>query len=333
VGLLFNMALANYKPEKVSILICSKNRREMLESLVKDLQQKSSDYFVEIVVVEESDTELPILGVKYIRHPVSNRGFGYARNLALKHASSDILVFVDDDCNVQYGWLKKLIQPLVADNRVLGVQGGVTVPDQSNIIGWAESILGFPGGGIKRIVEARGINIETKEISTLNCAYRRKAIDVVGGFDDRFKLGGEDYILAKQVSNIGKCLFVPSALVSHESRGNFRKIWTWFVRRGQAEAKVIQSRIYKNANYRSIIRGSFVIKLALMILAGIFIPNFLTYPLIIIILIYGFIIYARYFKIWRNSQASIGAFLILPVVKSTMDLATDYGRLKGIIHR
>ena len=332
MGLSLKMTLANSKLNNVSILICSKNRRRMLESLVKDLQQKNSDYSAEIVVVEESDSGLPITGAKYIRHPVSNRGFGYARNIALKHANSDILVFVDDDCKVSYGWLEKLIQPMVIDEDVLGVQGGVAVPEQSNIIGWAESILGFPGGGLKRIVEAKGINIETKEISTLNCAYRRKAIEAVGGFDERFKLGGEDYILAKQICEIGRCLFVPSAVIKHESRGCLRKIWSWFVRRGQAEVKVVQSRIYKKANYRSIIRGSIIIKLVLLILAGNLIPNFLPYPFGIIILVYGFIIYARYYKIWRGSQASIGAFVILPVVKSAMDLATDFGRLRGLIH-
>jgi GT2 family glycosyltransferase len=327
------MTLENFISEKVSILICSKNRRRMLESLVKDLQQQYSDYSVKIVVVEECDSGAAISGVKYFCHQVSDRGFGYARNLALKNASSDIIVFIDDDCKVLCGWLEKLIQPMFADSSLLGVQGGVTVPKQSNIIGWAESILGFPGGGIKRIVEAKGINIETKEISTLNCAYRRKAIDAVGGFDEQFKLGGEDYILAKQVSNYGKCLFVPSAMVMHESRGCLKKIWSWFVRRGKAEVKVIQSRKYNKANYKSIIRGSLGIKLTLLILAGIFISNFITYPFGIIIFIYGFVIYSRYFKIWKSSQVSIFAFVVLPVVKVTMDLATDWGRLKAIIYR
>ena len=327
------MTLRNFISEKVSILICSRNRRGMLESLVKDLHQQYSDYFVEIVVVEECNSEEPISGVKYLCYPVLNQGFGYARNLALKHANNDIIVFIDDDCKVHSGWLEKLIQPMFVDSAVLGVQGGVTVSEQSSIIGWAESILGFPGGGIKRIVEAKGNNIETMEISTLNCAYRRKAIDTVGGFDEQFKLGSEDYILAKQVSKYGKCLFVPSAIVSHQPRGCLRKIWSWFVRRGKADVKVIRSRKYEKANYKSIMRSSLGIKLALLISVSIFVSNSLIYSFGLIILLYGFVTYLRYFKTWNKSQVSIFSFIILPVVKFTMDLATDWGRFKALIHR
>ena len=56
----------------------------MLETMVRELLQLNSDFSVKIVVVEETDAGNPIQGVKYVNHPLANRGIGYARNLALK---------------------------------------------------------------------------------------------------------------------------------------------------------------------------------------------------------------------------------------------------------
>lgn len=314
----------------ISLMICSKNRRRQLEELISRLKGMDTQYNYEIVVVEETGFPAPLEDVKYVPHPVANRGIPFARNLALSHAKGEIIVFIDDDCMISENWLNKLIEPF-EDNSILGVQGGVTPPKKTNSIGWAESILGFPGGGIKRIIEAMGNSRATKEISTLNCAYRKSIIDKIGGFDEKLKFGGEDYIFAKQVSTYGKCLFVPSATVNHESRGNLRKIWSWFVRRGQAEITVIQSRKYKKANYKSIVRGSLGIKFALMVLCGILISDFITYLFGITVLFYGIVIYTRYYKIWEKGHVAFAAFMILPLVKSTMDLAKDWGRLKALI--
>lgn len=316
----------------VSILICSKDRRDNLEQLVSALLVMKTDYAFEIVVVEETDIPKLMERVLYIAHPVKNLGIAYARNLALSHAKGEIIVFIDDDCTFHNNWLNNLLQPF-KDKSVLGVQGGVIVPERTNFIGWAESILGFPGGGIKRVITAKGKPRISKEISTLNCAYRKQIVDKVGGFDETLKFGGEDYIFAKQVSAHGICLFIPSSAVDHTPRGSFKKIWFWFVRRGKAEIKVAQSRKYKNADYKSLIRGSLGIKLTLLILACFFTPIFTVYLLGIIIFLYGFVIYARNYKIWKSSRSSIFAFVILPVVKSIMDLATDCGRLMAFIYK
>ena len=218
----------------VSILICSRDRRLSLESLVATLKNMITKHPFEIVVVEETDKPDPIAGTRYIPHPVTNRGIPYARNLAMDNANGEIIAFLDDDCRVYDGWLDTLLDPF-QDLSVVGVQGGVTVPESANAIGWAESILGLPGGGIRRVLNAKGKLQETREISTLNCAYRRWVIEKVGGFEQKLKIAGEDYVLAKKACDHGQCFFVPNAMVSHDTRGSLIKIWYWFIRRGRAE--------------------------------------------------------------------------------------------------
>ena len=81
-------------------------------------------------------------------------------------------------------------------------------------------MIGFPGGGIRRMIESGGRIEPTTEVSTLNAAYRRKVVEAVGGFDERLKWGGEDDFFAKKACKHGSCLFVPAAVVTHKPRGS-----------------------------------------------------------------------------------------------------------------
>jgi GT2 family glycosyltransferase len=331
------MTCSKNKNELISILICSKDRRSYLERLISNLKDNKTDLSFEIVVVEETNKVVPIDSVIYITHPIANRGISYARNLAVTHAKGNIIVFLDDDCIVHDQWLDHLLEPF-REASVVGVQGGVTVPaDTTHSIGWAETLLGFPGGGIKRILEAEASVQETKEISTLNCAYQKWVVDKIGGFDDRLKLGGEDYVLAKKACGYGKCLFVPDAMVSHEERGSFKKIWSWFVRRGHAEVDVIRTGSQKDTTLRTVLQGSISVKLCILLLISLlFYLLLLGWPITflfiaIVILVFIVIQYLRYYKVWKMSDAPFMALILLPVIKLWMDAAMDWGRIKGLL--
>jgi GT2 family glycosyltransferase len=320
----------NTNNEFVSILICSRDRRKALEALVTSLMRMQTEHPFEVIVVEETDNPVPIEGTTYVPHPTANRGIPYARNLALANAKGKITVFLDDDCTIHSGWLDSLLEPF-KDDSVVGVQGGVTVPDDTNAIGWVEAILGFPGGNIRRVLEAEGKIQETREISTLNCAYRRWVIDKLGGFDGRLKLGAEDYLLAKRVFSYGRCLFVPDAIISHESRGNLMRIWHWFVRRGRAEIGLVRTGNQKMTTFRTVFKGSLSTKVLLLVIIGIMFSDWIAYLICISCLLYFFLQYVRYYKTWRQCQSTITPLLLIPIVKLTMDLAMDWGRFRGIV--
>lgn len=315
---------------KISVLVCSKSRRNELENIVEILNNIVTTFNYEIIVVEETEESSPISGTLYISHPIENKGIPYARNLALKYASGDIVVFIDDDCMVDREWLDLLIEPF-NDAMVIGVQGGVTVPEHTNAIGWAEIILGFPGGGVKRIVSAGNKTQETQEISTLNCAYRKWVLDKVGGFDESLKLGGEDYLIAKQIAPYGVCLFVSSAVVYHQSRGSLAEIWRWFIRRGRAEIGVIRTKKYKQANYGSLLKASIIVKLAIVLIIGVIFFDLFAFIIPTAFILYWIMQYWRYYRTWQYSKAKKKTFYVIPVVKLIMDLAADLGRLKALI--
>lgn len=318
------------KENLISILICSRDRRKDLEKIIDSLKNMDTAHLFEIVVVEETNNPIPIDGARYIPHPVADRGIPYARNLTLANANGQIVVFLDDDCRIHNGWLDSLLEPF-KDESVVGVQGGVTVPESTSAIGWVESILGVPGGGIRRVIQSKGEIQETREISTLNCAYRRWVIDRVGGFEKKLKITGEDYLLAKQACHHGRCLFMPGAMVSHEARGNLIKIWHWFVRRGRAEVDVIRTGKQQDMNFWTVLKSSLTIKLVALTTIAILLADGAGIFVLFCLLVYLLVQYVRYYKAWRTSQATFMSLVLLPIVKLTMDMAMDWGRFRGIV--
>ena len=324
------------KPSKlqlISILICSRGRRKDLERLVSTLKALRSTTEFEIVAVEETDTPSTIEGIKYVSHPIADRGFPFARNMAIRHASGDILVFLDDDCMIQGDWLTDLLEVFKNPN-VVGAQGGVTVPSTSGPIGWAESIIGFPGGGIRRIIKSGGKMEPTAEISTLNAAYRRRVVESIGGFDERLKWGGEDDFFAKKACKHGPCLFVPAAVVTHKPRGSLPGIWKWFIRRGRVDIFFTRIDGYeapKKYSFFTVLRSSLSVKFLLPLLV---LPVFsCTWSLVFVlsfIPLFSVVQLARHFRIWRKSGADLRCLVLIPIVKLTMDLAEDWGRFKEI---
>lgn len=314
----------------VSVLVCSKGRRTSLEKLVTSIRRMHHGAIAEIVVVEETDHPEPIDGTRYIAHPVANRGIPFARNMALESATGDILVFVDDDCTLTDGWLEKLIAPIQRDKTIVGTQGGVSVPDSANAVGWAESLLGFPGGGITRVLQANGKPHRTGEISTLNCAYRHGVLEKIGGFEQMLRLGGEDWLLAKQACEYGACVFVPEALVTHEPRRTLGAIWKWFIRRGRADVDLLRTKKGKDLPWWPFIRSWFLLKVSAVVLAGAYLPYGAIFVAAVFCLLYPGVQYVRYFRWWRNSRAPLKALIVLPVVKFVMDVAIDVGRIRGV---
>ncbi|MDX8381712.1 MAG: glycosyltransferase [Ghiorsea sp.] len=309
---------------EISILVTSRDRRDLLACVLHDLQKQVCDVEFEVVVVEETDAPSSPEGVVYVPHPVKNLGIAYARNMSVKYASYDILVFIDDDCRVDSTWLKQLIAPL-DDASVLGVQGGVALPRHTNAIGWAESLLGFPGGGVTRVYEAAGNMQETVEVSTLNACYRKSSLLEAGGFSREARFGGEDYLLAKRVAKKGKLLFVPDAKVRHAARGSLKLIWPWFVRRGRAEFDLYRSGVAPMGYLSWMLRSSISLKLLPFAILALwsFVPFYAA-----LIVIFG-INWWRFRWVLDDVKIPSASWLVLPLVRLTMNIATDIGRIKA----
>jgi peptidoglycan/xylan/chitin deacetylase (PgdA/CDA1 family)/GT2 family glycosyltransferase len=226
------------KPEK-SILIITKDRQELFPRTVASvLAAVPEEAAVEIVVIDETDRPLDHRfpeTVRYIPIPVRHRGFGYARNLACRAARGDLIAFLDDDVLPAPGWLDEIFKPFA--DRQVGAVGGPVLPQLEgiNTVGCALSLLGLPAGGLERLLRAAGECLPTPYISTGNCAFRAEAGRMAGGFDELLRFGGEDQEFFARVAARFRTVYAPRAVVFHRQRRSWSSIWSWFVRRGQAE--------------------------------------------------------------------------------------------------
>jgi len=315
----------------VSVVICTKDRPADLARAIASVRASGdAGCGAEIVVVEEADVPRPLPGIRYVHLPREGRGFGYARNAGVRAAGGDLVLFLDDDCEAEQGWIESLTAPLRADRRILGVAGAVLVRD-CGPIGYAENILGFPGGGLRYLHGADGRVVPTRLLSTCNCAYRREAVGRAGGFPEDALFGGEDFLLAERISALGPCVYTPGAVVYHRPRGHLDAIFRWFVRRGRSEMTILARSRDRAAFARHLLRSSWTLR---ALAGGVLLARWPFLALLVppAALAYGAAILWR-FRFARAYPTHRTGWWMVPIVKLAMDLGTEVGRWKALVGR
>ncbi len=319
------------QPTNVSVIICTKDRpADLTRALAAIRESGDVGKRAEIVVVEEADAPRELSGVRYVHLSRQGRGFGYARNVGIREAHGEVLLFIDDDCEAEQGWGEALIAPFHESPQILGVAGAVLVKD-CGVIGYAENILGFPGGGLRYRHEAQGQIVPTRYLSTCNCAYRRKAVCDAGGFPENARLGGEDFLLAEKVSDIGPCLYTPAAVVYHRPRGRLGAIFRWFARRGQSEIALLQSAVDQKRFAWFLLRSSWTLRVLALLVALALWPGLVVLLPAGVMVYYGAILWRFRFALHYPSHWK--AWWLVPLVKFTMDMGAEAGRWKALLGR
>lgn len=160
-------------PADMTVVICSRNREDMLRDAIAAVQSATPVETDVLVVDSASDGDgtrrvAEQAGVAYVR---AGRGLSVARNVGITTASRPLVVFTDDDCRPQDGWVERL-SARFDDPDVLAVTGRML----DHTIG-ADAPY------------ARAERYE-KPLSGLDAghgavmAFRREALLRLGGFDD-----------------------------------------------------------------------------------------------------------------------------------------------------
>jgi GT2 family glycosyltransferase len=324
-------ALTTSRPPTVSVVICTKDRPADLVRAVASVRESGkTGQRAEIVVVEEATKPRNLADVHYVHLPPEGRGFAHARNIGFAEATGDIVAFLDDDCEAEHDWLDTLVAPFHDNPAMLGVAGAVLVR-RCGQVGYAENILGFPGGGLRYLHHAGGRTVPTRHLSTCNCAYRRDAVRLAGGFPDRGHMGGEDFLLAERVSAIGPCVYTPHAIVYHRPRDRWRAVFDWFVRRGQSEI-LIRSAVGDRKGFTAfLLRSSWTLRCAVIFAILWHWPPFIRWLPAAAAAYYGALLWRFRFALEYPTHRR--AWWIVPALKWTMDLGTELGRWKALIVR
>lgn len=200
----------------VAVVVPTHDRRRHLERLVSALEKQSlpADSF-EVVVVDDSSTdgtteELEALarssGLRLRAMRTGRRsGPAAARNLGWRSTRAPVVAFTDDDCVPDPLWLEAGLAALGDGARVVV---GRTGPPADQL-----HVAGSPFARVMAVED-------TRFFETCNVFYRRRDLEVVGGFDERFRRpSGEDTHLGLRVTELGvQPIFAPDAVVHHDVR-------------------------------------------------------------------------------------------------------------------
>ena len=200
----------------ISVVIISKDEPSLDETLTDVTHQLASlDEPGEIVVIDASSGRLDDIRKRHeptvrwvdFQQPAGVRvSIPHQRNVGVREAAGDIIVFTDAGCRPRPGWLERLVAPLRADDHV-------TAGVSQDLDGKVQYELP---------PEHAGEATYLRESPTLNFAFRRAAFDAVGGFDESFQYGS-DVDFSWRLNDTGyRIRCVPDAIIQHDY-GNPRR--------------------------------------------------------------------------------------------------------------
>jgi hypothetical protein len=218
----------------VSIVVISKDEPALDGTLAEvGAQARALGRPCELVVVDASAGRLDHIrdahpGVRWAAFtppPGVAVSIPHQRNLGVRIARGDVVVFTDAGCTPRAGWLEHLLAPL---------DEGETV-----VAGLAAS-PGAEAGLYDSDFEQRASARYLEECPTINLAFRREAFDAVGGFDESFEYGSDVDFSWRLVDAGHRIRSAPDAVVEHDwgdARRRLRRSYVYGRARGRLYAK------------------------------------------------------------------------------------------------
>ncbi len=242
---------------RVSVIVCTHNGGRTLRDTFLGLQNLEYPNYEVIVVDDGSTDHAGTLALEHaygaVRrlngrlHPARpepkgdrvclintpNRGLSLARNAGLEAATGEIIAYLDDDAFPDPHWLTYLVATFLNARgaNFAGVGGpNIAPPDD----GWiADCVAHAPGGPIHVLLTNR----TAEHIPGCNMAFRKEALEAIGGFDPQFRVAGDDVDVCWRLQQAGWTLgFSPAAVVWHHRRNSVRAYWRQQCGYGKAEA-------------------------------------------------------------------------------------------------
>jgi glycosyltransferase involved in cell wall biosynthesis len=199
---------------KLSIVMPVFNAEEFISGSLGTLAQQEWNDYWEVIVVDNGSTDRTCEVAQSFGSRIANlrvlradqgRGAGYARNVGVRHAVGDALLFVDGDDEVGSGWLSAMGHALEMHEFVAA---------RIDI----EKLNSETEHAHRSAVQADGLQEYTyphflPHAGGGTLGIRRDLHETVGGFDETFyKLQDTDYCWRVQLTG-AKLVFVPKAVL------------------------------------------------------------------------------------------------------------------------
>lgn len=234
-------SVAAESKKQITVIVCTRNRPDMLSSCLKSLLDIRYPEF-EIVVVDNAPDDSSSRDVfneiaggnprfRYIVEPL--KGLSRARNRGLAEASTNFVAFTDDDVVVDPSWLEGITRGFDLEPGIACVTGMVLPTNLESKaeryferrVSWSSSVECRVYDLKKRDNESALFPFDAGQFGTgANFALDRRLTLELGGFDIALGAGslaggGEDLdMFVRILRSEHKLAYSPSALVWHSHR-------------------------------------------------------------------------------------------------------------------
>jgi GT2 family glycosyltransferase len=235
---------------RISVVIATYSRASLLDECLHHLAAQRFGAGDEVIVVDNAsldDTPRVVrshqatfpAALHLLYEPQPGKSYALAR--ALSSAEGEVLAFLDDDVNVDAGWLDA-VRDVMRDPSVALMGGRVAARWESNVPQWMRSAplrhprLGAPLGLLDYPADV--VELGPRTALGANMAVRRRVFATVGGFATHLGklrgtlLSGEDHELCLRVQRAGfTAVYTPRALVHHwvpAARARIAYFLHWF---------------------------------------------------------------------------------------------------------
>lgn len=185
----------------------------------------------EIVVVVDASADPTVEAVQDLPVRIilnEGAGLGAARKTGVDASTGDAIAFIDADCIADERWIGRLVEAFSESNVMVQAGSVVGVKSSSEI----------STTSLQRPLSSRNTNF-LKFAPTMNFAFRKDLVNIVGNFDPWFKGGGEDLDFCIRLKKAGYGVYYnQDAKVFHLAhRISSRRAWRDGKSRAQALIK------------------------------------------------------------------------------------------------
>lgn len=156
-------------------------------------------------------------GAEVVRHEVAG-GPAVARNSGWRRATTEVVAFVDSDCEPEPGWLDRLLAHL-GDPLVVAVAPRVVARAAPTLPRWVAAYEAVRSpldqGPLEAVVRPRS---RVTYVPSAALVVRREALQRAHGFDEALRFGEDVDLVWRLVANGGRVRYDPSVAVSHGTR-------------------------------------------------------------------------------------------------------------------
>lgn len=220
---------------KTSIIIPTYNNVALTKKCLEALKDNTFvEYLDDVVIVDNASTDETVEYLKstdWIKAVLNKQNLGFARacNQGAKKVGGDVLVFLNNDTEVQKGWLEPLLEKLSAEKVAIASPKMVFPSGKVQHAGIVISNDYIPRHLYYNEDPDKGFVNKAREFQAVTAAcmaIKKDVFEEAGGFDEGYVNGMEDIDLCLKVKKLGyKIFYCPDSLVVHHesvSEGRYK---------------------------------------------------------------------------------------------------------------